>query len=287
MLGQVPYRSLESQSATVAPSGALTTRADWSDYHLGLSCDELARRANYPTIFDDLVAARAPGHMFELGCGGSAVLARFAQRGWRVGGIDFSAESIAVLQGYLKRAGLDAGSRFIVGDVFDADSAPASGSADLMLSAGFLEHFADPAPILAKWSEVLKPGGLVLSAVPNLVSLNARLLERHDPKSWRQHVPFDAAQIDAMHKRAGLEIVQPAHYAGRYDIHMLIPWARIADKLAAPGLYRLIKLATFYGIGEPLRRLFKQPGRVLAPYILGVYARPSAAVRSQPIVSAT
>jgi 2-polyprenyl-3-methyl-5-hydroxy-6-metoxy-1,4-benzoquinol methylase len=46
---------------------------------------------------------------------------------------------------------------------------------DLLVSAGFLEHFQDPVPILSRWADVLKPTGFVVSAIPNLHSINARI----------------------------------------------------------------------------------------------------------------
>jgi SAM-dependent methyltransferase len=258
-----------------AAASQLTTERDWTAYYGRLADPEwLERESRRPTVFDTFILGRA-GVMFELGCAASQLLARSASAGWLVSGIDFSAPGLDFLRAYLRRHALTHGP-LIHGDVFATDTRSVRGTADCLVSVGFLEHFMQPAVLLRKWSEVLKPGGMVLSAIPNLESINAPVFERLDPVFWNQHVVYDPESMDAFHREAGLEPVRPAAYAGRYDIHMLIPWERIAALFPHPQLYRAFKLATYYGIGQPLARLPIRPGRRLSPYILGVYRKKAA-----------
>ncbi|MCB1624373.1 MAG: methyltransferase domain-containing protein [Pseudomonadales bacterium] len=260
-----PDRSRDVQA------GALTSVADWDPYYEGLDLDRIDSLSRGPSVFDEYLSGRT-GCVFELGCGGSPLLARGARFGWQVAGVDFSAPSLACLQRYLAQQQLPAG-RFILGDIFTADVASFAESADMIVSAGFLEHFENPTPILKKWSAVLRPGGLVVSAIPNLLGINAKVFAKYDVPFWRQHVAFDPAALDRMHVDAGLQIARQAAYVGRYDIHMLVPWKNIARRFPHPQLYRFFKLATYFGIGVPLSKLPLSPSKRFSPYVLGVYKK--------------
>lgn len=264
--------------------GALTDAADWDSYYEGLDVSRLDTLSRLPSVFDTLLSGRT-GSVFELGCGGSPLLARCARAGWSVSGVDFSKPSLVCLERYLTQHQLAAGN-FLCGDIFQIEPNELSESVDFLVSAGFLEHFKNPAPILKKWSTVLKADGQVISAIPNLLGANARVFAHYDPVFWNQHVVFDPAAVDQMHVDAGLRIVQKAQYLGRYDIHMLIPWTKISARFPHPQLYRLFKLATYFGIGLPLSRLPLEPSRRLAPYIVGVYALSKRSFSAGPKPSA-
>lgn len=254
------------------PSGALTQIEDWDPYYSGLDVARIEHMSRLPSVFDEYLDS-GKGTVFELGCGGSPLLARAARGGWSVAGIDFSQPSLACLDNYLLQRDLAPG-KFLLGDVFTADVAPVAESVDLLISAGFLEHFERPAPILRKWSAVLKKGGLVVSAIPNLLGVNAKVFAKYDPDFWRQHVVFDTAAMDKFHIDAGLQPVRRAAYVGAYDIHMLVPWEKIALRFKSAQLYRFFKLATYFGVGKPLSYLPLSPSRRFSPYILGVYSCP-------------
>lgn len=46
---------------------------------------------------------------------------------------------------------------------------------DVVLSRGFIEHFADPTDVIARHLDLLKPGGLLIVGIPNLRGLNLLL----------------------------------------------------------------------------------------------------------------
>lgn len=263
---------MDEHATADANAGPLTDQRDWVAYYARLADSQwLERQAEQRTLFDEFLCSRA-GHIFELGCAASPVLARAAMFGWCAAGIDFSSSGLRYLEAFLRRHGLRVG-ELIDGDVFSAPVGSLRGTVDLLVSAGFLEHFTNPVAILRKWSGVLKPGGLVISAIPNLLSINAAIFKRYDPQFWQQHCVYAPAQLDEYHRAAGLEPVRPCRYVGKYDIHMLIPWERIAERFRHRQLYRAFKLATYFGVGVPLHALPIQPGPRLSPYVVGVYRR--------------
>ena len=82
-----------------------------------------------------------------------------------------------------------------------------------------LEHLDDPAAALARVSGWLRPDGLLLVAVPNAASLQARI----GAEGWlhwdapRHRVHLTAAGTDALLARAGLETTRTAHMVWEHN----------------------------------------------------------------------
>src|SRR4029077_8297122 len=66
------------------------------------------------------------------------------------------------------------------------------GGFDLVYSMGLLEHFADRAARIAEAAHYLKPGGRILTTVPNLQGLNWLLQRIGSLDTLRAHVVHSA-----------------------------------------------------------------------------------------------
>ncbi len=109
------------------------------------------------------------GSAIEIGAGSGRLLIRLGlERPYRLVALDYAPYSIRAV-----RANLSAARR--AGHVLfgDARSLPVPDAGfDVVLSGGLLEHFRDPAPVLAEMARVLRPGGLFYAdIVPRKVSL--------------------------------------------------------------------------------------------------------------------
>lgn len=101
---------------------------------------------------------RPPGTAFlEVGCGFGLSL-DFARRmlGWQVRGLDPSPFAIAGRE----QLGLPIESRYLEANGLD------HASADLIHASEFVEHMADPVPMLATLRQALRPGGTLLLTTP-------------------------------------------------------------------------------------------------------------------------
>ena len=94
----------------------------------------------------------APARVADLGCGTGTLAVLLAEEGYDVTGVDVSPAMI--VRAERKAAGR---ARFAVGDAADPDL-PA-GSFDVVLSRHVLWALPDPAAGLARWVELLAPGG--------------------------------------------------------------------------------------------------------------------------------
>jgi L-malate glycosyltransferase len=79
-----------------------------------------------------------------------------------------------------------------------------------------MEHFDDAAERLAVLARYLKPGGRILTTVPNLQGVNWLLQRLASLERLNMHVVYDRKRLAAIHERAGLTTVT-AGYAGFYD----------------------------------------------------------------------
>lgn len=249
----------------------LTIPQDWNEYY---GSNTLARleKFNLPyyllEIMNNEVFSKKIGKIFELGCGASQLLVEASSYDWEVSGIDFNNKSIDILEYFLEREERKIG-EFICDDIFDYDCSPLADKYDIIISSGFLEHFNNPEDIIKKWRVILKPGGRIISMIPNLLSTNAKLLKKYDNKIWDIHVVYDPEQLDEMHINAGLKIHKSATYCGGYDVNMLIPW----DKIKENNSLYVFKLLKYFGsfIGYFANVLCKNDSKRVNPIIYGVY----------------
>jgi SAM-dependent methyltransferase len=147
--------------------------------------------------------ARPSGRLLDVGCGNGAFVARMKALGWRAEGIDPDAQGVAAA----RAAGLD-----VTEGMLDAlDDGEHAGAYDAITLSHVIEHVHDPLADLQRARRLLRPGGTLWIATPNLESLGHRRFGR----SWlgldppRHLVLFTRASLDDLLRRAGFE-PQPA-----------------------------------------------------------------------------
>jgi SAM-dependent methyltransferase/4-amino-4-deoxy-L-arabinose transferase-like glycosyltransferase len=126
-------------------------------------------------LLERLYAARArafssaagggPGRVVDIGCGRGQLLNQLRALGWKTTGTELSEESARYARDVL---GLDVR----VGEIQELSL---EGSYDLVIMWHVLEHVRDPGRALQEVARILAPGGVVVVAVPNFSSWEARL----------------------------------------------------------------------------------------------------------------
>lgn len=102
-----------------------------------------------------------PGRLLDFGCGGGSYLARMADLGWQVTGLDASDEAVRTVRAEL-------GCEALLGTLPHPDLAPGSFEAVTLWQS--LEHVHDPLGVLREALRLLVPGGVLVVAVPNFDS---------------------------------------------------------------------------------------------------------------------
>ena len=105
--------------------------------------------------------------ILEIGCAPGRWLIDFHQQfGFQVFGIDYSMNGCKRAREALKRRNITG--NIIYGDVLDASfQMKYEGYFDVVYSLGFIEHFADPLPIINTHLKLLKKGGIMFITMPN------------------------------------------------------------------------------------------------------------------------
>jgi 2-polyprenyl-3-methyl-5-hydroxy-6-metoxy-1,4-benzoquinol methylase len=107
-------------------------------------------------------ACRQPGALLDIGCGRGAFLASMQRAGWQVTGVEFSDETAAY-------------AREVYGVTVTTDLAFPDASFDVITVNHVLEHMEAPAQTIQACYRLLKKGGVLIVAVPNIRSLQATI----------------------------------------------------------------------------------------------------------------
>jgi 2-polyprenyl-3-methyl-5-hydroxy-6-metoxy-1,4-benzoquinol methylase len=112
-----------------------------------------------------------PGRVLDVGCGRGQLGEAIRKFGWEVCGIEQSTEACDAARSRLDRLiQADLNQFEHVRDELGHDQF------DALIFSDVLEHVYDPEEVLATYLEFVKPGGLVLISVPNMVVWTNRFM---------------------------------------------------------------------------------------------------------------
>lgn len=207
--------------------------AAWSrPGHAGAEADEAVASEAFDTrrwqsfadavLWDHVLPGVLPrqGTVLEVGSAPGRNLIRLHRRfGLDPWGIEFSPAGAELNRRRFAAAGLDPDHVLEV-DFFDeAVLAEHAGSFDVVVSFGFVEHFDDPAAVVDRHLDLLRPGGWLVVTIPNLTGLNLALMRWLNPALIEAH-NLDLMSPDAFRAAFDTRRVQP-HWCGPYGSVLL------------------------------------------------------------------
>ena len=77
---------------------------------------------------------------------------------------------------------------------------------DYIISFGVVEHFENTAKCLRSCAEFLKPGGTLITLIPNMPSLVGKIQKIIDKKVYDVHVPLTKKELSKAHQDALLKL---------------------------------------------------------------------------------
>lgn len=111
------------------------------------------------------------GRLLDVGCGSGDWLLAMSRRGWRVEGLDFDSNAVAVAR--------NRGLKVATGSL--EEQGYNDGTFDAVTLSHVIEHVPDPIACLRECARILKPGGRLVLLTPNADSLAHRIFG----DSWR------------------------------------------------------------------------------------------------------
>jgi SAM-dependent methyltransferase len=188
------------------------------------------------------------GRLLDAGCASGHFLLQARQAGWSVAGVEPSETLYAKA-----RETLGAGAEIYCSILENTSFAPASFDAITLWDV--LEHVTEPVDFMKLCAALLKPGGRLFVNVPDLDSIEARVLGRRWPLLLAEHLNyFNRASLSLSGKLAGLTWVhfgrRRASFSLDYILFRLaqhrIPGSSAARKVARP-LARRVSLPIYLG----------------------------------------
>lgn len=148
------------------------------------------------------------GRILDVGCGRGDFLTMMRERGWECSGLELDSR---VAQKSSEGVDLRPGS---LSDVRFPDA-----HFEAVTFWHVFEHVKEPAWTLKECARILKPGGLLVLAVPNLASLQSRLAGKGwfhlDPPFHLYH--YSAANIRNLLEKSGFEVLLVRHFSFEYN----------------------------------------------------------------------
>jgi 2-polyprenyl-3-methyl-5-hydroxy-6-metoxy-1,4-benzoquinol methylase len=210
---------------------------------------------------DEIQRLVPQGRLLDVGCGRGLLPALMRDRGWAVQGTELSPTAAVHAREDLKIP-------VWVGDFQDCPFADAS--FDVVVLWHVLEHLREPLAALERCRQLLRPGGLLIVAVPNYASWQARLGGRH----WfhldipRHYHHFRVHLLVATLARFGFVPRKVSHFSLEQN-----PYGWLQTLLNRTGLrhnllYESVKNASARAEPHPVRRF---PAQYLATLVLSPF----------------
>jgi SAM-dependent methyltransferase len=148
--------------------------------------------------------------ILELGCGNSAWLAYFNKEwGMEVSGLDYSEEGCRKSRYILDKANVSGD--VIHSDMFDAPK-ELVGRFDIVCSFGVIEHFEDTTGAVSAASVFLKPGGLLITTVPNHNGITGVFQKTFSKEIFDIHKILSVSDLDLAVKNSGLSLEHSGYF---------------------------------------------------------------------------
>jgi SAM-dependent methyltransferase len=140
----------------------------------------------------------------EAGCARSGVLPLLATRlGLKVSGVDYSPAGCEQARRLLQSASVDG--EIHCCDIFALPPALHQ-RFDGVISLGLIEHFTNTSSVLQALAALLRPGGIMISIVPNMCGSIGWIQRLVDRSVFDIHVALDRESLCGAHIEAGLVV---------------------------------------------------------------------------------
>jgi 2-polyprenyl-3-methyl-5-hydroxy-6-metoxy-1,4-benzoquinol methylase len=235
------------------PEGVALEEHYNGDYYREWIGPRRTRRATmWRKRLDKVEKEGARGRLLDVGCGEGVFLGQAAKRGWEIWGTELSSYAARYASSVLGR-------EIFRGELYDA-SFPGQ-FFDVVTLWHVLEHVRHPARYMAEIRRVIRPGGLLVIAVPN---------------------------VDDLFMQAAYRVVRgrPLRLFSKEDreVHLYHFSAKTIGMYLERAGFSLMRIGPDFGIVEPAKRMINSAATACG-YLVGLKVYNSLEVHARPVVS--
>lgn len=205
--------------------------------------------------------------LLEVGCARSIWLPYFSQHfGLNVSGLDYSEIGCEQSRKILSQTGVQG--EIVCCDFFSPPSG-LLGKFDIVISFGVVEHFVDTQSCIKALARFLKPGGLLVTNIPNMVGLIGAIEKAINREIYDIHVPLDRELLANAHRSAGLKVLQCDYFLStNFGVLNLNGLDQKSISWRMKNIFRKMMLY-LSGLVWIYERAFGpiKPNRLLSPYV--------------------
>jgi len=203
--------------------------------------------------------------LIEVGCARSRFLPYFVRAfGFAVTGVDYSPTGCRMAEQVLARERVNG--VILESDLFTPPDELLE-RFDVLVSFGLVEHFTDTAGCVKALARFLRPGGLMITNIPNLLGAVGGFQLMVDDEIFRTHVLLSPEDLKIAHEAAGLNVVSCRYFlAAHFGVVNTdsLTQGRPASRLLAVAAKAVLSLPVW--ILEPIVPWIR-PNRLTSPYI--------------------
>jgi 2-polyprenyl-3-methyl-5-hydroxy-6-metoxy-1,4-benzoquinol methylase len=142
--------------------------------------------------------------LLEVGCAGSSWLPYFQQQfGFKIFGLEYTKIGCEQASTVLEHSNIEG--EIVQGDLFKP---PVSfiENFDVIVTFGLVEHFEDTESCISALGNLLKPGGIIITNIPNMNGIVGYLQKKVGRDIYNVHVPLNKHNLLSAHHSLGLDV---------------------------------------------------------------------------------
>ena len=213
--------------------------------------------------------------LIELGCADSLWLPYLA-RTYKSNcyGVDFSELGCQLAERNLALTGVQG--TIICEDMFTF-AKKQHGGFDFVYSMGLIEHFSTPQAILEEMYNLLKPGGTMLTIIPNLRGMYTPIARVASPKLLATHKVMLPTHLAAALNDVGFRVMESGYTGGPLKLSVVdySPWRVVIGKWGHEVLCKCVNLTDIV-IGNLLAVLRVPNQQLTSPYVYALSTKPNS-----------
>lgn len=219
----------------------------------------------------DILKGSEGKSFLEIGCGSSGWLPYFHNTyKLKISGLDYSKVGCDVAKENLKMQHIPFSEIYCKDFLEENFDLPQK--FDFIFSYGVVEHFNDTTEIIAIFKKLLKPGGTLITLVPNLNGFNGFITKKFMPDIYALHKVITNKQLKSYHTDNKLQL-KKSNYVGTFSV-AVFPFANSKNWLFKKGTKRRTRMLSLLSIMDSFFSKFfsvfkiNLPTGWFSPYII-------------------